>query len=162
MRLLKKIIFLIAVLIHLPLIAQNNLSEKLINQGIWFLESTEIDERYENQHINQKEYFTKDNVSSIFFEENNIYTVYTKINEEVLEDRWKVIDETHYVMVGQDDQSAQIVEVLELNSKKLIIQCCNDIEGVTTCTKFTYLPTKENWKSDEDVTELNKSQVITE
>lgn len=135
---------------------QQNVSDLLINQGVWFLSSTDITEIADNEQINQTEYFKKDDVSSIFFEQGKVYTVYTKMGNDVMEDNWKIVDDTHFVMVGPDDGSAQLMEILELNSKKLVLKSCNDINEGITCTQFTYMSNKDNWPTDAEIDKLNK------
>lgn len=138
---------------------QQDTSEKLINQGVWFLSSTEITEIADNEQISLIEFFKKDDVSSIFFDQDKVYTVYTKIGNDVMEDNWKIVDDTHFVMVGPDDGSAQLMEILELNSDKLTLQSCNDIDGGITCTKFTYMSSKDKWLPDNEIDKLNSESV---
>lgn len=138
---------------------QQNVSDLLINQGVWFLSSTEILEIAGNEQVTQTEYFKKDDVSSIFFDQEKIYTVYSKMGTDVMEDNWKIVDNTHLVMVGPDDGSAQLMEILEVNSKKLILQSCNDIDEGVTCTKFIYMSNKETWPSDTEIDQLNKDSI---
>lgn len=134
---------------------QQATSEKLINQGVWFLSSTETIEIVDNDQISLTEYFKKEDVSSIFFDQDKVYTVYTKMGNDVMEDNWKIVDDTHFVMVGPDDGSAQLMEILELDSNKLVVQSCNDIDGVITCTKFTYMSNKDKWLSNNQIDKLN-------
>lgn len=160
MKNIKIIISFLFISCCIQLSGQNKIYNQLVDQGIWFLESTEIKETYDEQNIIQKEYFKKDDVSSLFFEPTKLYTVYSKIGNEVFEDRWKLIDDTHFVMVGQDDESSQIMVIQELTPDKLIIESCNDIEGSISCTKFTYKATKDNWLSDKEIESLNNAESV--
>lgn len=134
---------------------QQSTSEKLINQGVWFLSSTETIEIADNEQLSLTEFFKKDDVSSIFFDQDKVYTVYTKMGNDVMEDNWKIVDETHFVMVGPDDGSAQLMEILELDADKLVLQSCNDIDEGVTCTKFTYMSSKDKWHPDSQIDKLN-------
>lgn len=139
-----------------------DISDTLINQGVWFLSSTQIVEIADNEQYTLTEYFKKEDISSIFFDPDKVYTVYSKMGDDVMEDNWKIVDDKHLVMVGPDDGSAQVMDILEINSNKLILQSCNDIEGGITCTKFIYAANKDNWLSDAEIEKLNADSVKEE
>lgn len=140
--------------------AQNDVSDELMKQGVWFLYATRIEEKTaDNESVSQDEFFKKDDVSSMFFEKDKVYSVYSKIGNDVLEDGWKIVDDTHFVMVGPDDGSAQMMEILELSSERLVIKSCNEIDNLVSCTQFTYLSSKDKWPTDAEIDNMNAASM---
>lgn len=162
---MKNIVVFITIFIYCGLTnvnAQQQQAKQLINQGVWFLASTTIEEKDGDTMLTQTEYFKKDDISSIFFdEEKKVYTVFSKLGTDVMEDRWQMVDDSHFVMVGPDDGSSQFMEIVSLSPTKLEIKSCNDIEGIITCTLFVYHATKDKWLSDQEIDKLN-AVAITE
>ena len=137
------------------------MNHKLISQGAWFLFSIRTEEQVGEEVLTQVELYKKDDISSIFFdEENKLYSVFSKYSSDVYEDRWKLVDDTHFVMVSPSDGSSQVVEILEINETKLVLRNCGDIENGTSCSLYTYFSTKEGWLPDSEIDELNSAGVI--
>nr|WP_297164531.1 hypothetical protein [uncultured Dysgonomonas sp.] len=138
-----------------------DMNHKLISQGAWFLFSIRTEEQVGEEVLTQVEFYKKDDISSIFFdEENKLYSVFSKYSSDVYEDRWKLVDDTHFVMVSPSDGSSQVVEILEINETKLVLRNCGDIENGTSCSLYTYFSTKEGWLPDSEIDELNSAGVI--
>ena len=138
-----------------------DMSHKLTSQGAWFLFSVRTEEQVGEEVLTQVEFYKKDDISSIFFdEENKLYSVFSKYSTDVYEDRWKLVDDTHFVMVSPNDGSSQIVEILEIDKTKLVLRNCGDIENGTSCSLYTYFSTKEGWLPDSEIDELNSAGVI--
>ena len=138
-----------------------DMNHKLISQGAWFLFSIRTEEQVGEEVLTQVEFYKKDDISSIFFdEENKLYSVFSKYSSDVYEDRWKLVDDTHFVMVSPSDGSSQVVEILEINETKLVLRNCGDIENGTSCSLYAYFSTKEGWLPDSEIDELNSAGVI--
>ncbi len=138
-----------------------DMSHKLTSQGAWFLFSVRTEEQVGEEVLTQVEFYKKDDISSIFFdEENKLYSVFSKYSTDVYEDRWKLVDDTHFVMVSPNDGSSQIVEILEIDKTKLVLRNCGDIENGTSCSLYTYFSTKEGWLPDSEIDELNSAGII--
>lgn len=138
-----------------------DMNHKLISQGAWFLFSIRTEEQVGEEVLTQVEFYKKDDISSIFFdEENKLYSVFSKYSSDVYEDRWKLVDDTHFVMVSPSDGSSQIVEILEIDKTKLVLRNCGDIENGTSCSLYTYFSTKEGWLPDSEIDELNSAGII--
>ena len=138
-----------------------DMSHKLTSQGAWFLFSVRTEEQVGEEVLTQVEFYKKDDISSIFFdEENKLYSVFSKYSADVYEDRWKLVDDTHFVMVSPNDGSSQIVEILEIDKTKLVLRNCGDIENGTSCSLYTYFSTKEGWLPDSEIDELNSAGII--
>ena len=139
----------------------SDMTHRLTSQGAWFLFSIRTEEKVDEEVLTQVEFFKKDDVSSIFFdEENKLYSVFSKYSSDMYEDRWKLVDDTHFVMVSPNDGSSQIVEILEIDKTKLVLRNCNDIENGTSCSLYTYFSTKEGWLPDSEIENLNTAGVI--
>lgn len=138
-----------------------SLSQRLISQGAWFLYSLRTEEQVGEEVLMQQEFYKKDDISSIFFDhENKLYTVFSKYNGDVFEDRWKVVSDTHFVMVSPVDGSSQLMEILEMNTHKLVLRNCGDIENGKSCSLYTYLSTKEAWLPDSEIDNLNAVGIV--
>ncbi|MDU1903978.1 MAG: hypothetical protein E6772_04270 [Dysgonomonas sp.] len=142
--------------------AQNDtITEKLITSGAWFLFSTRTDEQFSDETLTKVDFFKKGDVSSLFFDaDDKLFSVFSKDGSEMWEDRWRVIDDTHFVMVSPVDESSQIMDILEFTTTKLVLQNCSEIEEGTRCVTYTYFSTKEGWLPDEEIDELNTAGVI--
>lgn len=142
--------------------SQDSISDKLIGQGVWFLYSSRTQEQFSDEILTKVDYFKKDDVSSIYFDaDNKLFSIFTKDDSVMMEDLWKIIDDTHFVIVSPTDESSQIMEIIELSQNKLVIRNCLDIEDGTRCLTHTYLSKKEGWPSDEKIDELNAEEVIS-
>lgn len=138
-----------------------DMTHRLTSQGAWFLFSIRTEEKVGEEVLTQVEFFKKDDISSIFFdEENKLYTVFSKYSSDIYEDRWKLVDDSHFVMVSPNDGSSQIVEILEIDSTKLVLRNCGDIENGTSCSLYTYFSTKEGWLPDSEIDNLNSAGII--
>lgn len=138
-----------------------DMTRRLTSQGAWFLFSMRTEEKVGEEVLTQVEFFKKDDISSIFFdEENKLYSVFSKYSSDMYEDRWKLVDDTHFVMVSPNDGSSQIVEILEIDKTKLVLRNCSDIENGTSCSLYTYFSTKEGWLPDSEIDNLNTAGVI--
>lgn len=138
-----------------------DMSQQLTSQGAWFLFSVRTEEKVGDEVLTQVEFYKRDDISSIFFdEENKLYSVFSKYSSDVYEDRWKLVDDTHFVMVSPTDGASQIVEILEIDNTKLVLRNCGDIENGTSCSLYTYFSTKEGWLPDIEIDDLNEAGVI--
>jgi hypothetical protein len=138
-----------------------DMSQRLISQGAWFLFSLRTEEKVGDEVLTQVEFFKKDDISSLFFDhENKLYTVFSKYSSDVYEDRWKLVDDDHFVMVSPTDGSSQIVEILEIDSTKLVLRNCGDIENGTSCSLYTYFSTKGGWLPDSEINNLNTVGIV--
>lgn len=142
--------------------AQSKMQDKLVDQGAWFLFSTKTEEKFDDDKtLTQVDFFKKGDVSSIFFDKDDkLYSVFSQESADVLEDLWRLVDDTHFVIVSPVDSSPQLMDILDLDSKRLVIQNCTDIEGGTRCIVYTYFSTKDSWLSDNEIDELNSVGVI--
>lgn len=138
-----------------------DMTQRLTSQGAWFLFSIRTEEKVGEEVLTQVEFFKKDDISSIFFDaENKLYTVFSKYSADIYEDRWKLVDDTHFVMVSPNDGSSQIVEILEIDNTKLVLRNCGDIENGTSCSLYTYFSTKEGWLPDNEIDNLNTAGIV--
>lgn len=138
-----------------------DMTRRLTSQGAWFLFSIRTEEKVGEEVLTQVEFFKRDDISSLFFDaENKLYTVFSKYSSDIYEDRWKLVDDTHFVMVSPNDGSSQIVEILEIDSTKLVLRNCGDIENGTSCSLYTYFSTKEGWLPDSEIDNLNTAGVV--
>ncbi len=142
--------------------AQDNIRNKLIAQGAWFLFSTRTEERFDDgRDLTQIDFFKKQDVSSIFFDrDDKLYSVFSNDGSDVWEDLWRMVDETHFVMLSPVDKSSQLMSILELTSKQLVFRNCADIEGGARCVTYTYFSSKDGWLSDHEINELNSVGII--
>lgn len=139
----------------------SDMTRMLTAQGAWFLHSVRTEEQVGEEVLTQVEYFKKDDISSIYFdEENKLYSVFSKYSTDVYEDRWKLVDDTHFVMVSPNDGTSQIVEILEIDKTKLILRNCGDIENGTSCSLYTYFATKDAWLTDLEIDNLNATGIV--
>jgi hypothetical protein len=162
MRVLLAILFLASSLFVTAIQAQNDtITEKLISSGAWFLFSTRTDEQLSEETLTKVDFFKKGDVSSLFFDvDDKLYSVFSNDGSEMWEDRWRVIDDTHFVMVSPVDESSQVMDILEFTKTKLVLQNCSEIEEGTRCVTYTYFSTKEGWLPDEEIDELNTAGII--
>lgn len=138
-----------------------DMSQRLTSQGAWFLFSVRTEEKVGDEVLTQVEFFKRNDISSLFFdEENKLYTVFSKYSSDIYEDRWKLVDDTHFVMVSPTDGASQIVEILEIDNTKLVLRNCGDIENGTSCSLYTYFSTKEGWLPDSEIDSLNTAGII--
>lgn len=146
----------------LSLNAQDLVRNKLIAQGAWFLFSTRTEEQFDNdQVLAQIDFCKKSDTSSIFFDEDDkLYSVFSKESDEVLEDLWRIVDNTHFVIVSPIDGVPQLMDIIDLDSKRLVVQNCTDIDSGTRCMTYTYFCSKDGWLSDKEIDELNSAGVI--
>lgn len=141
--------------------ADADMNQRLISQGTWFLFSLRTEEKVGEDVLAQIEFFKKSDISSLLFdEENKLYTVYSKYSPDILEDRWKLVNENSFVMVSPTDGSSQIIEIIEMDSTKLVLRNCSDIEDGTSCLIYTYFSTKNGWLSDGEIDNLNTAGVM--
>lgn len=139
----------------------DDMTQKLTSQGAWFLFSIRTEEQVDEEVLTQVEFYKKDDVSSIFFDgENKLYSVFSKYSSDMCEDRWKLVDDTHFVMVSPNDGSSQVVEILEIDKTKLVLRNCSDIDNGTSCSLYTYFSTKEGWLPDSEIDNLNAAGII--
>lgn len=161
---MKRIAIMFCLLVSLSsLFAQNSVSEKLVAQGAWFLFSMRTDEQYTDtdETLTKVDFFKKDDVSSIYFDEDDkLYSVFSGDGADIWEDRWRMIDDTHFVMVSPVDESSQVIDILELTDTKLVLKNCTEIEGGSRCLIYTYFSTKEGWLPDNEIEDLNMAGVI--
>ncbi len=146
----------------LSVYAQEAVKEKLINQGVWFLFSARVEEHFnDDKNLTQIDFFKKSDVSSILFDrDDKLYSVFSKDGSDVWEDLWRMVDETHFVMVSPQDSSSQLMNIMELNQKMLVLKNCSDIEGGSRCVTYTYFSSKEGWLPDNEIDDLNSAGVI--
>ncbi|MEN9918218.1 MAG: hypothetical protein RL662_654 [Bacteroidota bacterium] len=155
------IIILLLIANNLVLNAQDSISEKLVAHGAWFLFSSKTEEQFKDETLTKVDFFKKEDVSSIFFDnDDKIYSIFTNDGSEMLEDRWKMVDNNHFVMVSPIDQSTQIINIVEFDSKKLVLKNCSEIENGSKCITYTYFSTKEGWLPNSEIDELNTAGVI--
>lgn len=161
---MKKVGFILSIMLCCFLYMRgqdSDINHKLISQGAWFLFSLRTEEKVGDEVLTQIEFFKRDDISSIFFdEEDKLYSVFSKYSSDVYEDRWKLVDDTHFVMVSPTDGTSQIVEILEIDATKLVLRNCGDIENGTSCSLYTYFSTKEGWLSDKEIDELNTVGIV--
>jgi len=141
--------------------SQATVEDALIDQGVWFLFSTRIEEKFSDETLVKVDYFKKDDVSSIYFDtDDKLFSIFTSIDSTMLEDRWRMVDDTHFVIVSPVDKSSQIMDIHELSPEKLIISNCLDIEEGTRCLTHTFLSKKEGWLPDSEIDGLNSAGII--
>ncbi len=141
--------------------ANVEMNRKLKAQGAWFLFSIRTEEQVGEEVLTQVEFFRKDDISSILFdEENKLYSVFSKYSTDMYEDRWKLVDGSHFVMVSPNDGTSQIVEILEMNGTKLVLRNCVDIENGTSCSLYTYFSSKDGWLPDNEIDKLNTAGIM--
>lgn len=159
-----KVLFIIFFLLSslFPVQAQDdNIAERLISSGAWFLFSTRTDEQFSDETLTKVDFFKKEDVSSLFFDvDDRLFSVFSNDGSEMWEDRWRLIDDTHFVMVSPVDESSQVMDILEFTPTKLVLRNCSDIEDGTRCITYTYFSTKEGWLPDKEIDELNTAGVI--
>jgi len=141
--------------------AQNSVKDALMGQGTWFLFSARTEEKVNERIFTKIDFFKKSDVSSLFFDQDDkLFSVFSKESSDVWEDLWRMADDTHFVIVSPVDQSTQIMDIIELNNKKLVIRNCSDIEGGSKCIIYTYFATKEGWLPDREIEELNTAGIM--
>lgn len=141
--------------------AQNSVKDVLMRQGTWFLFSARTEEKINDRIFAKIDFFKKSDVSSIFFDQDDkLFSVFSKEGSDVWEDLWRMADDTHFVIVSPMDKSNQIMDIIELNNKKLVIRNCSNIEGGSKCIIYTYFSTKEGWLPDREIEELNTAGVM--
>lgn len=141
--------------------AQISVKDALMGQGTWFLFSARTEEKVNERVFTRIDFFKKSDVSSIFFDEDDkLFSVFSKEGSDIWEDLWRMADDTHFVIVSPADQSTQIMDIIELNSKKLVIRNCSDTEGGSKCVIYTYFSTKNGWLPDREIEELNTAGVM--
>lgn len=141
--------------------AQKSVEDALIEQGAWFLFSARTEERIHNRIFTKIDFFKKDDVSSMFFDrDDKLFSVFSKDGSEMWEDLWRMTDDTHFVIVSPVDYSTQLMDIIELNRKKLVIRNCADTDRGNKCVIYTYFSTKEGWLPDQEIDELNTAGVM--
>lgn len=156
-------ILLIIFISSINIQAQNNLKDQLIAQGAWFLFSSQIDESYDDEKLTKIDFFKKDDVSSIYFDnEDKLFSVFSEEGDSnMLEDRWKIVDDTHFVIVSPLDSSSRIMDIVEISPTKLVVRTCSNLEeNGEKCITYTYFSTKTGWLSDKEIDELNGAGII--
>lgn len=142
--------------------AQSGVKEALMSQGTWFLFSARTEEKINDRIFTKIDFFKKEDVSSIFFDEDDrLFSVFSKEGSDVWEDLWRMADDTHFVIVSPLDESTQVIDIIELNNNKLVIRNCSEIDGGTKCITYTYFSTKKGWLPDREIEELNTAGVMT-
>jgi len=140
---------------------QEKVKDALMEQGAWFLFSLRVEEKIDDKILTKVEFYKKDDVSSIFFDKDDkMYSVFSDVGSEMWEDLWKMVDDTHFVMVSPLDESTQVMDIIELDTKKLVFRNCSDIDGGMKCTTYTYFSTKEGWLPDSEIDELNTAGIM--
>lgn len=161
---MKKIIlvfYFIVVQISYSCAQNTEIKDMLMGQGAWFLFSSRTDENLENEAFTKIDFYKKQDVSSILFDdEDKLYSVFSQDGTDIFEDRWRLVDDTHFVMVSPIDESVQLLNIEELTSTKLVIKNCSEIEKGTQCVTYTYFSTKSGWLPDKEIDELNAAGVI--
>ncbi|HCO67745.1 MAG TPA: hypothetical protein DIT04_08350 [Dysgonomonas sp.] len=159
---MKRILILCTILGYVfNIYTQNSVKDALMGQGTWFLFSARTEEKINERIFTKIDFFKKEDVSSIFFDQDDrLFSVFSKEGADVWEDLWRMADDTHFVIVSPVDQSSQVIDIIELNKKKLVIRNCSEIEGGTKCIIYTYFSTKKGWLPDKEIEELNTAGVM--
>ena len=159
---MKRVTFILIFSLLIPSIYAQTVEEKLKNVGAWFLFSTRMEQQDGKDVLTQVDFFKKEDISSILFEqENKLYSVFSDSGHEMNEDLWKMLDDTTFVMTDLTGSTTQIMEIIELSDKKLVLRYCDDsIVDSSKCVISTYFSTKAGWLSDKEIEELNSAGVI--
>lgn len=159
---MKKIVILCLILGYaFNINAQRSVKDALVEQGAWFLFSVRTEEKVNNRIFTKIDFFKKEDVSSMFFDQDDkLFSVFSKDGSEMWEDLWRMVDDTHFVIVSPIDQSTQLIDILELNRKKLVLRNCSEISNGNKCIIYTYFSTKEGWLPDPEIEELNTAGIM--
>lgn len=159
---MKKIAFILVFVSLIPCIYAQTVEEKLKNVGAWFLFSTRMEQQDGKGVLTQVDFFKKDDISSILFEnDNRLYSVFSDLGTDMNEDLWKILDENTFVMTDMAGTTTQIMEIIELSDSKLVLRYCDDtVIDSSKCVISTYFSTKAGWLSDKEIEELNSAGVI--
>lgn len=159
---MKRIAFLLILISSMSSIYAETVEDKLKNVGAWFLFSTRIEQQDGDDVLTQVDFFKKDDISSILFEDNNrLYSVFSDSNTDMNEDLWKMLGNDAFVLTDMAGTTTQIMEIIELSDKKLVIRYCDDtVANNLKCVISTYFATKAGWLSDAEIEELNSAGVI--
>lgn len=159
---MKKITLLLIAILFTLSAGSQNVKDRLMNSGAWFLFSTRIEQQEGNKILTQVQFFKKEDVSSLLFDKKNrLYSVFSDSGKNVNEDLWKLLSDTTFVISDLEGKAMQIMEIIELSKNKLVIRYCDDsIENSSKCIISTYFSTKKGWLSDQEIDELNTAGIL--
>lgn len=159
---MKKIAFLLIFGSLMSSLYAQTVEEKLKNVGAWFLFSTRLEQQDGQDVLTQVDFFKKNDVSSILFEnDNRLYSVFSDSGSDMNEDLWKMLNDSAFVMTDLQGTTTQIMEIIELSNNKLVLRYCDDtVVDSSKCVISTYFATKAGWLSDAEIEELNSAGVI--
>lgn len=159
---MKKIIVLLISILYMCSLHAQDVKERLMNSGAWFLFSTRMEQQEGEDILTQVQFLKKDDVSSLLFDnKNRLYSVFSDYGQEMNEDLWKLLNDTSFVITDLEGKTAQVMEIIELSKNKLVLRYCDDSEeNKSKCIISTYFSTKKGWLSDQEIDELNSTGVI--
>lgn len=159
---MKKYLLLTILIFAFSILKSQPLSERLISAGAWFLLLQTVEEEVNGNTLVLNEYFKKNDVSSLLFDEDNrLYSVFSDQGKEINEDLWRLIDDNNLVIVSLTGETSQVMEILHFDSEKLVLRYWNKLsEERSSSIISTYLSTKEDWPSDDDIDKFNSLGVL--
>lgn len=159
---MKKILLSVFLISCFTILKGQNISERLISSGAWFLYLQTIEEEIDGETLVLNEYFKKSDVSSLLFdEENRLYSVFSDNEKEMNEDLWRLIDDNNLVIVSLGGETSQVMEILHFDADKLVLRYWNKLsEEVSSSVISTYLPTKLDWPTDDEIELFNTVGIV--
>lgn len=159
---MKKYLLLLILIPCFVGLQSQTLSDRLISAGAWFLFLQTVEEEIDGETLVQNEYFKKNDVSSLLFDEDNrLYSVFSDEGRDINEDLWRIIDENNLVIVSLTGETSQVMEILHFDSERLVLRYWNKLsEERSSSIISTYLSTKEDWPSDSEIDAFNSVGIV--